>query len=253
MPSSFRDLVEAAPPRSRLFCARVVPTARVPALGSRAALSVLVHASGDGRPLVRSSEQSLENRMKTLSSSVLLAASMMIAGAASAHEVVYTAVMNGPAEAPPNNSPGTGFATITVDLDLARMYVVAEFRDLIGTVTAAHIHGPTATPFVGTAGVMTPTPTFPGFPSGVRSGRYEAEFDLTLASSYNPAFINASGGTISQAMNRMLASFAEGRAYFNIHTTSFTGGEIRGFLVPAPGATGVLAVAGLFAARRRRN
>lgn len=109
--------------------------------------------------------------MNTVSRSFLLAAStVLIAGSAAAHEIVYTASMSGPAEAPPNNSPGTGFATITIDLDLATMHIVADFGDLIGTVTAAHIHGPTATPFAGTAGVMTPTPSFPGFPTGVTSG-----------------------------------------------------------------------------------
>ena len=36
---------------------------------------------------------------------------------AAAHEVIYTAVLSGLDESPPNNSPGTGFVTITVDLD----------------------------------------------------------------------------------------------------------------------------------------
>jgi hypothetical protein len=106
----------------------------------------------------------------------------------------------------------------------------------------------------GTAGVMTTTPTFPGFPSGGTFGHYDQVIDLTQASAYNPGFVTASGGTISGALNRMLTAFAEGRAYFNIHTTAFPPGEIRGFLVPvpAPASAGVLGMAGLFAARRRR-
>jgi hypothetical protein len=132
------------------------------------------------------------------------------------------------------------------------MRVQASFSGLLGNTTVCHIHGLTALPGVGTAGVMTQTPTFPGFPVGVTSGTYDATFDLTLASSYNPAFITASGGTVSGAMNRLIQSLDEGRAYFNLHTSQFPAGEIRGFLVPTPGAAAVLGMAGLVAMRRRR-
>lgn len=187
-----------------------------------------------------------------LAAAAVLAAS---AGAAQAHIITYIAELSGPNEAPPNASPGTGFATITLDLDLATLRVEVTFSGLTGTVTASHIHGPTTTPFTGTAGVMTTTPTFPGFPSGVTSGSYDNTLDLTTAGAYNPAFVTASGGTISQAMNRMITAFDEGRAYLNIHTTTFGGGEIRGFLraVPTPATSGLLAMGGLIAARRRRR
>lgn len=193
--------------------------------------------------------------MKKFFGSMLAAAAVCaVAGSAQAHEVFYWANLSGPAEAPPNNSPGIGWSFVTVDLDLATMRVQCEFSGLTGNTTASHIHGPTANPFQGTAGVMTTTPTFAGFPSGVTAGTYDITLDLTAASTYNPAFVTASGGTISQAMNRMLTAIAEGRAYHNIHTTTFGGGEIRGFFVsvPAPGAAGLLGMAGLMAARRRR-
>ncbi len=148
-----------------------------------------------------------------------------------AHDRVYTTVLNGPNESPANTSPGTGFVTITIDLDLFTMRVEAEFQDLEGTVTAAHIHAPTVTPLTGTAGVATQTPSFSGFPTGVTSGSYDHTFDLAQASSYNPAFISANGGTVSTASNAFFAALEEGRAYFNIHSSAFPGGEIRGFLL----------------------
>ena len=106
-------------------------------------------------------------------------------------------------------------------------------------------------------GVATQVPTFSGFPLGVTSGTYSELFDLTLASSWNPAFITANGGTTAAAEARLTPGLDQGQAYFNIHTSFRTGGEIRGFLaqVPEPGAIGliVLGLGALAAAARKRR
>ena len=150
--------------------------------------------------------------------------------------LVYDAFLSGPAESPPNPSPGTGFAQVTVDTGFSglddTMQVEVTFSGLLGTTTASHIHAATASPGTGTAGVATTTPYFAGFPLGVTSGSYSNTLDLTLASSYNPAFITANGGTTAGAEAALLASMAADTAYLNIHTTVVPGGEIRGFLTP---------------------
>ena len=99
----------------------------------------------------------------------------------------------------------------------------------------------------------------PVFLWGVTSGSYSNTLDLTLAFSYNPAYVTANGGTTASAEAALLASMAAGTAYLNIHTTVVPGGEIRGFLQAVPGpepATFALVSAGagllLFARRRRR-
>ena len=71
-------------------------------------------------------------------------------------------------------------------------------------------------------------------PLGVTSGSFTQTLDLTLASTYNPAFITANGGTTSSAEAVLLAGLAANETYFNIHTSNFPSGEIRGFLVAAP-------------------
>lgn len=145
---------------------------------------------------------------------------------------VYTARFSGAIEVPPNPSPGTGSATVTVTGTTMR--VQANFSGLLGNTTVSHIHAPTAAPGVGTAGVATTTPTFPGFPAGVQSGTYDRTLDMTLASSYNPAFITANGGTTATAFAALYAALNNGTSYFNIHTNLYPGGEIRGFLVLCP-------------------
>jgi hypothetical protein len=92
----------------------------------------------------------------------------------------------------------------------------------------------------------------------VTSGTYNNTLDMTLAPSYNPAFVTLNGGTVAGAFDALLNGLEAGDTYFNIHTNVFPGGEIRGFLaaVPEPStwAMMILGFAGVgFMAYRRRN
>ena len=172
---------------------------------------------------------------------------LLAAGSLFASPITYDVILSGPGESPPNASPGTGFAVLTIDSTTNILNILSDtFSGLLGTTTASHIHCCTALPATGTAGVATQVPTFSGFPLGVTSGSYSMSFDMTLASSWNPAFITANGGTPAGAEAALVAGAAAGEAYLNIHSTVVPGGEIRGFLVPVPEpGTLSLAVAGL--------
>ena len=143
---------------------------------------------------------------------------------------VYWVTLSGPAEVPANNSPGTGKALVTIDAVANTMRVQVTFSGLMAGVTNSHIHASTAVAGSGTAGVATTTPTFTGFPSGVTAGAYDNTFNMLLASSYNPVYVTANGGTPATAWVALRTAIAAGRSYLNIHSTLFPNGEIRGFL-----------------------
>jgi hypothetical protein len=80
---------------------------------------------------------------------------------------------------------------------------------------AAHIH--CCAPLGTNAIVATLQPAFADFPVeplGVTSGTYPPHvLDLTMASSYNPAFITAHGGTVAQAATDRITGILGAQSY----------------------------------------
>lgn len=182
--------------------------------------------------------------MKKLVLSALIAGGLI---SAQASVFLYNVSLDGLSEAPPNASPGTGVGTLSYDNVARTLQLNASFSGLLGTVTASHIHGPTAVAFTGTAGVVLTPGTLLGFPLGVSSGTYSQLLDMSLTTTYPAAFITANGGTTLGAENAIMAAMSAGKTYWNIHSTSFGGGEIRGFITAAPEPSS-LALLGLGAA-----
>lgn len=198
--------------------------------------------------------------MKHALSTFALGAALLAAAAAShAENANYRAVMSGPAESPPNGSPGNGIATFAIDQAAMSLSMRVPFTDLSSPTTVAHLHCCTSTAFSGDAPPASTVPTLPDFPVGLLAGNYESTWSLADPAFYNPAFLAANGGSASKAMAALIDGINANESYFNIHTQQYPNGEIRGFLVaapvPEPGSWAMLGVGllGLGAVLRRRG
>ena len=163
---------------------------------------------------------------------LLLAFVLSLSSTAFAIPMTFGAIVTGGQENPPSGSPGTGNVTVIIDPTAHTLRVFGSFSGLLFNTTASHIHCCAVPPT--NAGVATQTPSFVGFPLGVTSGSFDLTLDTTLASSFNPAFVTANGGSVANAEAALFGGISTGMTYFNIHTTQFGGGEIRGNLAPVP-------------------
>ncbi len=154
------------------------------------------------------------------------------------------------------NAQGSGSGLFRFDTINQTLSIDVTWSGLRGTTTIAHIHCCVTAPGLGTAAVAVTPGTLPDFPVGVTGGTYQRLLDLTDTGVYTSGFLTSSGGTAAGASSALLKGILDGKAYFNIHSTAFLPGEIRGFLQPVPepdtAALAALTLLGLFAWRRKR-
>ncbi len=114
-----------------------------------------------------------------------------------------TARLQGAQEVPPNGSGATGNATLLLDKTTGMVYLTGSFTGLTANASAAHIHA--AAPNV-VGGVIIPL--------SVTAGTQGTIHKVSAITPGDQALMSA------------------GNTYVNIHNASFTGGEIRGQLIP---------------------
>ncbi len=152
---------------------------------------------------------------------------VVFAGMASARPMFhYEFPLDGLQEVPPVATPGTGMAVVDYNSDTNFLSWSLTFSGLIGTTTAAHFHGA----------------ALPGASAGVRIG---ISIPLGVTS-------GAAAGSAMVGSEALEGELLGGLWYLNVHTSFRPGGEIRGQVVPTPGAAALLGAAGLLGIRRRR-
>ncbi|MBB5350772.1 uncharacterized protein (TIGR03382 family) [Haloferula luteola] len=161
--------------------------------------------------------------MKSLIWSTLVSA-WFLTHAASAATMIFTATLEGSQEVPPNASPGSGSATLSLDDVTGAWTLNGTYAGLVGNVTASHIH-------LG--------------PAGVNGGVITA---LTVTGTTSGTLSGSGTFTLTQMSDLQSESY-----YVNVHSASFPGGEIRGQLVPEPSSFALGALAGVALFRRRRG
>jgi hypothetical protein len=133
-------------------------------------------------------------------------------------QTTFEAYLDGLQEVGPNASPATGFGTVVLSADQSMITVDESWSGLTAAATASHIHGP--------AGYGTNAPVlfpFSGVPAATSGSIPEQSFAITPT---------------------QVGYLFSGLLYFNVHTSTYPGGEIRGqiLMVPEPG---MMALGGL--------
>lgn len=131
-----------------------------------------------------------------------------------------------------SGAAGTGFSRFSFDDIGQTLSMEFWWSGLSGVTTVSHIHCCTPDPGMGTVGVAVTPGTLPGFPTGLSAGSYSIDLDLTMETTYTTGFRGTDSPADASA--RLLQGIYDGRAYLNIHSNAFPGGEIRGFLAPVP-------------------
>jgi hypothetical protein len=125
----------------------------------------------------------------------------------------FTAKLAGSQETPPNASTAMGTGSVSLSADQTSITVDLSFSGLSTPAILAHIHGPAV---VGApAGVVFP---FSGVPNATSGRIPEQSFAITPA---------------------QVVQLRAGQLYFNVHSTTFPKGEIRGQIFVAPDFQGI--------------
>ncbi|WP_310497295.1 CHRD domain-containing protein [Sandarakinorhabdus sp.] len=179
----------------------------------------------------------------------IIIAALLASGTSQA--ATFNAVLSGANERPnPVATRATGFGKLFLAADRNSFTVDIDFTGLSTNAVAGHVHCCASTAANGPVAIGFSVPS-------ATTGTITGNFNLLLQSTYNATFFNTrGGGTIAGARSAFLAGLDGNLAYFNVHTSAFPGGEIRGQLgaVPEPASWAMLIAGfGLTGAAMRRR
>jgi CHRD domain/PEP-CTERM motif len=195
--------------------------------------------------------------MSLIKKTVITIGALIAATAPAYAATTFTSRLSGLSEIPtPNNSAGTGVATAAFFNANNSIRLTGSFQNLTGLSLFGHLHCCSTASATGAQAIDFSEN--PGFQLGVNTGSFDITYDLLDPTTYTAAFLAAGGGTAIGARDRLLNNLNNNLGYFNIHSTVFRAGELRGQLagIPEPASWGMMIVGfGLAggAMRRRRQ
>ncbi len=140
--------------------------------------------------------------MRKISGNLLIIAGLMLVSSVIVRAEIFTASLSSAQEVPTNASTATGFARVIVNESTGMLTFTVVFNGLSSNQMASHIHAP-------------------------------APIGTNAAVVINFGAVGGTSGTITGSMAITPTQLAQLRAhqgYVNVHSTNFSGGEIRGQL-----------------------
>ena len=159
---------------------------------------------------------------RVLTTMAALVLMLMIASAASAQTVNFTANLSGANETP---APGVltgafGSATVTWDVAAQRLTWIIDVWNMPSGTNNAHFH-------VGGAGLAGPTVVNIAFPASISN-----DYRLTGSATATDLLPRAEQGI--RSWDDFGQSLLGGQIYINVHSSNNPGGEVRGQVIRVP-------------------
>ena len=158
---------------------------------------------------------------------IIAATSLSLAAMPASAATFFTTTLSGANETTPNPSTATGSGTLLLATGNNSVNIALNWAGLTGPAVGAHIHCCAA------QGANGPVAIDFG-PPALATGSLTRTYDLTLLATYTSGFVTANGGTAASAQAAFVAGLLGGGAYYNVHTRTYLGGEIRGQLAAVP-------------------
>ena len=154
---------------------------------------------------------------------------VLVIGSYAGHEKskLKADTMIGYLEAPPISTAAAGTFKATIDDDAQEIHYTLTYSGLEGDVRQSHIHFGQRGVSAGISAwlcetTFNPSPTGPATPDCPQSGTVTGV--ITPSDVFGPASQGIAAGEFGELVDALRA----GRAYANVHSSKFPGGEIRG-------------------------
>lgn len=136
-------------------------------------------------------------------------------------KTVFTTQLSGSNEVPARDTDATGQGIIRISKDELSIYYKIIVANVQTNITVSHLH---LAPAGSNGGVVVDLLKISDFPPNTSAPVNGILAEGTITAS------NLSGALSGRPLSELISAIKAGNIYFNVHTTTFPGGELRGQL-----------------------